>query len=206
MRKVLFTNFALEMAVLLFSLSRTRVRMDVMRNNKRTQLTVIGAAVALSLAFVPATAATAATTPNAAQIDASTTSSTAITLAEFEAEIAALEGYSEAELKEIIEASVAAHEGRASGDIQTMALPAVPLIVWGIGCGVAGIGSVATNAWGNSESAAWALAGILTGCLPGVAQANIVKTILANKGAIANALKAVGLTAPALALSGDSSS
>lgn len=179
-----------------------------MRNNKRTQLTVIGAAVALSLAIVPATAATAATTPSVSQSATSSATATNITLEELEAEIAALEGYSETELKGIIEASVAAHEGRESGDIQTMALPAVPLIVWGIGCGVAGISSVATNAWSSADSAAWAIAGILVGCIPGVAQANIVKVILANKGTIANALKAVGLTAPApaLALTGDSSS
>lgn len=136
---------------------------------------------------------------------ASTTPPTSdLTLDDLEAEIAALEGLSEDELKAVMEASVSAHQSRGSGELETAALPAVPLIVWGIGCGVAGISSVATDSWSNANSAAWAIAGILVGCIPGVTQANIVKVILANKGTIANALKAVGLTAPAFALTGDS--
>lgn len=101
--------------------------------------------------------------------------------------------------------AAAAYEASTGNDDGTMKPMVAPfVIVAAIGCGISVIGSIATNAWRNANSAAWAIAGVLASCIPGVAQASLVRTILANKVAIGRALKTVGLTAPALALCGSS--
>lgn len=169
-------------------------------------------ALAVAMSLLSATGAVAAPSSTVATtISSGAPSVTVTSLSGLEQELNYLATLDGQELQLAIEASMAAHEaGPVSsepdkgGSVTPQALPAVPVIVWAIGCGFAGISSVATNAWSTANSAAWAIAGILVGCIPGVGQAAIVQVILANRGVIVNALKAVGLTAPALALSGDS--
>lgn len=168
-------------------------------------------AIALALALLPTGAAHASAEAPASETTA-TTNAVQVSLEEFEGELALLATLPEDELRATVNASIAAYQAAESGTSIAAEPPTrvkravhlVPVIVWAIGCGFAGISSVATNSWSNANSAAWAIAGILIGCIPGVGQAAVVKVILANKRAIANALKAVGLTAPALALTGSS--
>ncbi|WJY72227.1 hypothetical protein [Corynebacterium auriscanis] len=63
------------------------------------------------------------------------------------------------------------------------------VIVAAIGCAVGIGGAVFTKSWEDPNSAVWALAGVLTSCIPGSQQAKLVKVIVNNKQMIATALK-----------------
>ncbi|MGL5405931.1 MAG: hypothetical protein ACRDAX_03950 [Propionibacteriaceae bacterium] len=121
-------------------------------------------------------------------------------VSQLEREIKLLESLSDADLRSVLERSIAANKASQTPSTNPGPMVAPVIIVWAIGCGVAGISSVATGAWSTSSGSAWAIAGILVGCIPGSSQASLVKTILSNKTIIARALRAVGLTAAAAGL------
>lgn len=62
------------------------------------------------------------------------------------------------------------------------------VIVGAIGCAVGIGGAVFTKSWEDSNSAVWALAGVLAGCIPGAQQAKLCTVIGINKHMIATAL------------------
>lgn len=76
------------------------------------------------------------------------------------------------------------------------------VIVAAVGCAVGIGGAVFTKSWEDPNSAVWALAGVLTGCIPGTQQAKLVKVIMNNKQMIATALKKVGAFSLAAAILG----
>lgn len=76
------------------------------------------------------------------------------------------------------------------------------VIVAAIGCAVGIGGAVFTKSWEDPNSAVWALAGVLTGCIPGAQQAKLVQVIMNNKQMIATALKKVGAFSLAAAILG----
>lgn len=79
------------------------------------------------------------------------------------------------------------------------------IIVAAIGCALGVGGAIFNTNWSSASSVAWALAGVLVGCIPGTSQAKLVSVILKHKAVIAIALKAAGATAAANALlAGDS--
>lgn len=106
----------------------------------------------------------------------------------------------------VVAAPVVAPVAAEEGDVfETKAGPLlIPVVVWAIGCAASGLISAGGTDWNNPDQVAWGVAGIVVGCLPGVAVGSVVKVILAHKGAVATALKAIGLTAPAAVLCGSS--
>ena len=99
----------------------------------------------------------------------------------------------------------AAGEIRSDREFQVQAGPLlIPVVVWAITCAAGGLIAAGGTDWDDPDAVAWGVAGIIVGCIPGVATGSIVKVILANKGAVANALKLIGLTGPAAILTGDS--
>lgn len=180
----------------LFQSDRRSAFIFHVRNSQPIRTLAATVAVSLALTLVPAFSASAA--------PVETPEPPTYTLQQFESELDLLEGLSDEELARVVTQAATAYEAstEVSDTPKTRVAPLV--IVAAIGCGVSVIGSLATNSWSNANSAAWAIAGVLTSCIPGVAQASLVKTILANKVVIGRALKAVGLTAPALALCGSS--
>ncbi|MCH6197461.1 hypothetical protein MHT86_08130 [Corynebacterium mastitidis] len=75
-------------------------------------------------------------------------------------------------------------------------------VVAALGCAVS-LGSGAFNTeWSDGKDAAWALAGMLTGCIPGAQQAKLFNVIARNKDTIVKALKKVGATSLAAAIAG----
>jgi len=148
--------------------------------------------------MAPAAQGTETTSPVESQsTSAETTSAEELaTIEQIEAELQALNDLSEEELAQMIET------GQASDDV-TARVP-VPLIVYGIGCAIAGGSAMFATDWSSANNVAWTLAGALASCIPAASQAKLVTVILNNRATIGRALKGVGAGAAGSTLCGSS--
>lgn len=157
----------------------------------------VAAFVASTLAFsnIPATAADV---KDLASLKSNSTAGASIPadygIDEFETDLEYLETLSDEELENIL--------NKDRSGIQPRVAPLV--IVAAIGCAVSGGSAIFATDWEDANSVAWTLAGALTSCIPGVAQAKLVTTILKHKETIGRALKAVGAVSAGSVLTGDS--